>query len=111
VAEVEIEVCAFDQGDHPVLQLGGKGMRGFSASVSMEYAQRTLVPYPLLQALNLTSGQAQYLGRLLGGHLLFQRKPNDVKPSPLSHGQCHLILHKDTSSTVVPSFTPISSRR
>jgi len=46
-------------------------MRGFSASVSMQHAQGTLLPYPLLQALNLSPGQAQYLDCLPGGHLLF----------------------------------------
>ena len=111
VAEVEIEVCALDQGDHPVLQLGRKGMRGFSACVSMQDARGPFCPYAFFQPLNLAPGQIQYLGRLLDGHLLFQGRANDVKPSPLSHGQCHLTLHEDTSSTVVPSFTPISSRR
>jgi hypothetical protein len=109
VAEVEVEVCALNQVDHVVLQFGRKGMRGFSASVSMQHARGTLLPYPLLQALNLSPGQAQYLGCLPGGHLLFESRPNDVNPFPLSHGQCQLTLHEDTSSIVVPSFTPISS--
>ena len=110
VGEVEIEVCTFGQGDHPVFQLGRKGMRGFSACVSMQDARGPFCPYAFFQSLNLAPGQVQYLGRLLDGHLLFQRRANDVKPSPLSHGQCHLTLHQDTSSTVVPLFTPICSR-
>jgi hypothetical protein len=109
VGEVEVEVCALDQGDHVVLQLGGKGMRGSSASVSMQHARGALLPYPFLQALNLSPGQAQYLGCLPCGHRFIESRANDVKASPLSHGQCHLTLHKDTSSTVVPSFTPIYS--
>jgi len=45
MAEVEIEVCGLDECDHPVLQLWGKGMRGLSAFVPMEYAKGTLLAY------------------------------------------------------------------
>lgn len=109
VGEVEIEVCGLDQCDHPVLQLWGKGMRGLSASVPMEYPQGPLLSYAFFQPLNLASGQTQYLSCVLGSHLFFQRRPNDVEPSPLSHGQCHLTLHWGTSSTVMPLFTLICS--
>ena len=58
VAEIEIEVCTLGRADHSVFQLWGKGMRRLSASVPMEYAQGSLLPYAFFQPLNLASGQA-----------------------------------------------------